>query len=82
VTQCDPTRSISGMALDVAVQRLQIGDVILVDAPSHHEQIEATVSRDIERTDRSVRVTLRVHGSADVVREWAIDEMVTVVRGP
>jgi hypothetical protein len=70
------------MALDLAVQRLEIGDVILVDVSGRHEQIEATVSREIERTDGSVRDTLRVHGSDDVVREWAIGEMVTVVRGP
>ena len=70
------------MALDMAVQRLQIGDVILVDVPDRDERIEAMVSREIERTESSVRVTLRVHGSDDVVREWAIGEMVTVVRGP
>src|SRR6476660_4925674 len=65
--------TISAMALDVAVQRLLIGDVILIDMPGRGEQIEATVSRDIERTDRSVRVKLRIQGS---------DEMVTIVRGP
>jgi hypothetical protein len=70
------------MALDMAVQRLQIGDVILVDVPDRDERIEAMVSREIERTESSVRVTLRVHGSDDVVREWPIGEMVTVVRGP
>ena len=70
------------MALDMAVQRLQIGDVILVDIPDRDERIEAMVSREIERTESSVRVTLRVHGSDDVVREWPIGEMVTVVRGP
>jgi hypothetical protein len=65
------------MAFDFVVQRLQIGDVILVG------ETEATVTRDIERTDSSVRVTLRVEGSSeDVVKEWPLDEMVTVVRGP
>lgn len=65
------------MAFDFVVQRLQIGDVILVDGT------EATVMRDIERTGTSVRVTLRIEGSSEeIVREWAIDEMVTVVRGP
>jgi hypothetical protein len=65
------------MAFDFVVQRLQIGDVILVG------ETEATVTRDIERTDSGVRVTLRVEGSSeDVVKEWALDEIVTVVRGP
>jgi hypothetical protein len=65
------------MAFDFVVQRLQIGDVILLG------ETEATVTRDIERTETSVRVTLRPEGSSeDVVKEWALDEMVTVVRGP
>jgi hypothetical protein len=65
------------MAFDFVVQRLQIGDVILLG------ETEATVTRDIVRTDGTVRVTLRLDGSdEDVVKEWAVDEMVTVVRGP
>ena len=65
------------MAFDFVVQRLQIGDVILVDGT------EATVLRDIVRTETSVRVTLRVEGSSEeMVREWPLDELVTVVRGP
>lgn len=69
------------MAFDFVVQRLQIGDVILVDHGG--DKTEATVTRDIERTETSVRVTLRPEGSSeDVVKEWALDEMVTVVRGP
>ena len=65
------------MAFDFVVQRLQIGDVILLG------ETEATVTRDIERTESSVRVTLRLDGSSeDVVKEWAVGEMVTVVRGP
>lgn len=65
------------MALDFVVQRLQIGDVILVDGA------EATVIRDVERTATSVRVTLRLdESSPEMVREWPLDEMVTVVRGP
>jgi hypothetical protein len=65
------------MAFDFVVQRLQIGDVILLG------ETEATVTRDIERTESSVRVTLRLDGSSeDVVKEWAVDTMVTVVRGP
>jgi hypothetical protein len=65
------------MAFDFVVQRLQIGDVILLG------ETEATVTRDIVRTETSVRVTLRLDGfTEDVVKEWAVDEMVTVVRGP
>jgi hypothetical protein len=65
------------MAFDFVVQRLQIGDVILVDGN------EATVLRDIERSETTVRVTLRLDGSSEeTVREWPLDEMVTVVRGP
>ena len=65
------------MAFDFVVQRLQIGDVILLG------ETEATVTRDIERTESSVRVTLRLDGSSeDIVKEWAVDTMVTVVRGP
>jgi hypothetical protein len=65
------------MAFDFVVQRLQIGDVILLG------ETEATVTRDIERTETSVRVTLRLEDSSeDLVREWPVDAMVTVVRGP
>jgi hypothetical protein len=65
------------MAFDFVVQRLQIGDVILLG------ETEATVTRDIERTESSVRVTLRLDDSSeDIVREWPVDTMVTVVRGP
>jgi hypothetical protein len=65
------------MAFDFVVQRLQIGDVILLG------ETEATVTRDIERTESSVRVTLRLDDSSeDVVKEWPVDAMVTVVRGP
>jgi orotate phosphoribosyltransferase-like protein len=65
------------MAFDFVVQRLQIGDVILLG------ETEATVTRDIQRTETSVRVTLRLDGSSeDVVKEWPVEAMVTVVRGP
>jgi hypothetical protein len=65
------------MAFDFVVQRLQIGDVILLG------ETEATVTRDIVRTENSVRVTLRLDDSSeDVVKEWPLDAMVTVVRGP
>ncbi|HXE94123.1 MAG TPA: hypothetical protein VN544_10015 [Gaiellaceae bacterium] len=76
------------MAIDVEVQRLQLGDVILVDFPDQGGQVEAKVVREIDRIDRidrtesTVRVTLRVKGRDDFVKEWALGEMVTVVRGP
>jgi hypothetical protein len=76
------------MAIDVEVQRLQLGDVILVDLPDQGGQVEAKVVREIDRIDRidraesTVRVTLRVEGRDDFVNEWALGEMVTVVRGP
>jgi len=70
------------MAIEFEVQRLQIGDVILVDLPEHDGQVEAMVVREIERTESAVRATLRVEGYEDFVKEWPLDEMVTVVRGP
>jgi hypothetical protein len=60
------------MAIELEVQRLQIGDVILAALPEQDEEIETKV----------VRVTLRVEGHDDFVKEWALGEMVTVVRGP
>jgi hypothetical protein len=70
------------MAIEVEVQRLQIGDVILAALPGQAEEIETKVVREIDRTDSAVRVTLRVEGHDDFVKEWALGEMVTVVRGP
>ena len=70
------------MAIDVTVQRLEIGDVLLIDVPDDERQVEATVVRDIDRTDTTVRATLRVAGREDFVREWPLGELVTVVRGP
>lgn len=70
------------MAIEFEVQRLQIGDVILVDLPEHDGQVEAMVVREIERTESAVRATLRVERYDDFVKEWPLDEMVTVVRGP
>ncbi|HVM57815.1 MAG TPA: hypothetical protein VMT74_10140 [Gaiellaceae bacterium] len=69
------------MAIDFEVQRLQISDVILFELPDGGE-VEATVVRDPERTETSVRATLRVAGREDFVQEWPLDTMVTVVRGP
>jgi hypothetical protein len=70
------------MAIDFEVQRLQIGDVILTDVPEQADQVEATVVRDIARTESTVRVTLRVAGGEDFVKEWPLGTLVTVVRGP
>ena len=70
------------MAMEVDVQRLQMGDVILADLPDQATAVEATVVRDIDRTEDTVRVVLRVEGHDDFVREWALGETVTVVRGP
>ena len=70
------------VALDVEVQRLQIGDVILVDFPDQSAKVEAKVVRPIERTVGTVLATLRVEGRDDFVREWPLDELVTLVRGP
>jgi hypothetical protein len=70
------------MAIEFAVQRLGIGDVVLVGLPGHDGKVEATVVRDIDRTETAVRATLRVEGREDFVKEWPLDELVTVVRGP
>jgi hypothetical protein len=69
------------MAMDIAAQRLQLRDVVVVDLPARGE-VEAVVVRPIERTDTSVRVTLRPEGGEEFVKEWDLGEMVTVVRGP
>ncbi|MGE5273957.1 MAG: hypothetical protein ACM3QU_09400 [Verrucomicrobiota bacterium] len=70
------------MALDIEVQRLLIGDVVLVDLPDHDTKVEAEVVRPIDRTERTVLATLRVVGRDDFVKEWPLGELVTVVRGP
>jgi hypothetical protein len=70
------------MAIEFVVQRLVIGDVVLVSLPEQDEKVEAMVVRDIDRTETSVRVTLRVEGGQDFVKEWELGERVTVVRGP
>ena len=70
------------MAIEFAAQRLEIGDVVLVSLPEQDEKVEATVVRDIDRTETTVRVTLRAGGLADFVKEWSLGELVTVVRGP
>ena len=70
------------MAIDVTVQRLESGDVLLIDFLEDERPVEATVVRDIDRTETTVRATLRVAGREDFVREWPLGELVTVVRGP
>jgi len=70
------------MAMDYDVQRLELGDVVLIDLDDQAGQVEAEVVRDIDRTDTTVRVSLRVDGREDFVREWALGERATVVRGP
>ena len=70
------------MAIDCEVQRLELGDVVLIDLPGEPAKVEAKVVRQIERTQTGVLVTLRVAGRDDFVREWILDQMVTVVRGP
>ena len=77
------------MAIEVDVQRLQLGDVILIDLPDQGTDIEAKVVgqspeivRRIERSEGTVRATLRVSGRDDFVIEWPLDTRVTLVRGP
>ena len=70
------------MAIEFVAQRLQIGDVVLIDGSKEETEVEATVVRAIDRTATTVRVTLRVEGHADFVKEWPLGELVTVVRGP
>jgi hypothetical protein len=70
------------MAIEFVAQRLEIGDVVLLSLPEEGREVEATVVREIDRTDTSVRATLRVKGREDLVKEWLLGELVTVVRGP
>ena len=39
------------MAIEFVVQRLELGDVVLVSPPGHDDQVEALVVRDIDRTE-------------------------------
>lgn len=70
------------MAIEFVAQRLEIGDVILLTLPEQDKKVEATVVRGIDRTDTTVRATLRVAGREDFVEEWPLGQLVTVVRGP
>jgi hypothetical protein len=38
------------MAIEFAVQRLEIGDVVLIALPEQGGEVEATVVREIDRT--------------------------------
>ena len=62
------------MALDVEVQRLQIGDVISVMLPGEEHLAE--------RTDTGVRLTLRMAGRDDFTQEWPVGFLISLVRGP
>ncbi len=70
------------MAMAVDVQRLERGDVVLVDLDDGSGEVEAKVVRPIDRTETSVRVSLRVEGREEFVKEWDLGEQVIVVRGP
>ncbi len=70
------------MAMNYDVQRLVLGDVVLIELDDTAGQVEAKVVHAIERTDTTVRVTLQVDGREHFVREWRLGEQVTVVRGP
>jgi hypothetical protein len=70
------------MAMEYDVQRLELGDVVLIELDDQAGQVEAKVVQPIDRTETTVRVSLRVDGREDFVREWRLGERVTVVRGP
>ena len=68
--------------MQIEVQRLEIEDVVLRDLPEQGAEVKAKVIRPIDRTETTVRVSLRVEGREDFVKEWPLGEMVTVVGGP
>ncbi len=69
--------------MEVDVQRLEIGDVVLLERQDDEaREVEAEVVRAIDRDDRAVRVTLRMAGREDFIQEWGLGTKVTVVRGP
>jgi len=53
-----------------------MGDVVLIDLPEQGEEVEANVIRAIDRTDTTVRVSLRVDGGEDFVKEWPLGKRV------
>ena len=69
--------------MEYVVQRLTMGDVVLIDLPEPGGEVEAKVVEPMDRTKtRRLRVSLRVAGREDFVKEWPLGEKVTVVRGP
>lgn len=70
------------MAMEFIAQRLEIGDVVLLDLGDGAGEVEATVVRNIDRTDTTVRATMRMEGREEFVHEWPLGALVTVVRGP
>ena len=66
------------MAMEYVVQRLEMGDVVLIGLPEQGGEVE----EPIDRTKTTVRVSLRVAGREDFVKAWPLGEKVTVVRGP
>jgi hypothetical protein len=70
------------MAIDVPAQRLELGDVVLLRLPGEDAMVEAKLVRNIERAPTIVRARVQVAGGEDFVQEWALGELVTVVRGP
>jgi len=70
------------VAIEVPAQRLEIGDVVVLQLPGEDATVEAKLVRDIERTPTIVRARVRVAEGEDFVHEWALGELVTVVRGP
>jgi hypothetical protein len=70
------------MAMEYAVQRLEMGDVVLIDLPDEGGEVEAKVVRPVTRTETTIRASLQVEGGEDFVKEWPLGELVTVVRGP
>ncbi len=70
------------MAMSIDVQRLELGDVMLVDLDDNEGEVEAKVVGPIDRTETTVRTSLRVEGRDEFVKEWRLGEQVVVVRGP
>ena len=68
------------MAVDV--QRLELGDVVLVDRGDGSGEVAAKVVRPVDRAGGVVRASLRAEGGEEFVQDWKLGEQVTVVRGP
>ncbi len=71
------------MAMDIPVQRLQLEDVVKIEVLDRGRRGRGPRRvRPVERTATSVPVTLRPEGGGELVKEWNLGELVTVVRGP